>query len=380
MLQDFLDKRKAEGALRSLQVHPGLIDFCSNDYLGLSRSPELLELVNRSWERLCAEGQAASGSGGSRLLAGNTVYAEELEKKIAAFHHAEAALLFNSGYDANIGFFSSVPRRGDTILYDELIHASVRDGIRLSHAQAYNFRHNDLAHLEERLAKTSGTVYVAVESVYSMDGDEAPLREMAALCARCNANLVVDEAHSGGVLGPQGRGMTVALGLEAQVFARLFTFGKALGCHGAAVTGSAVLRAYLINFARSFIYTTALPLHSLVAIDCAYRFVAEQDAARQLLAQHVTLFRTRMQALGFTLTPSGGPIQCVLQSGNAQVRLLAEQVRRAGYDVRPILSPTVPEGKERIRVCLHAFHPQSEITTLCEAFGKAKDFLAEQPE
>lgn len=356
-----LEKRKQEGLLRSLDTAAGLVDFCSNDYLGLSRSETLLQLAAEEWE---AMEQKRSGSGGSRLLAGNSEYAQLLEQEIARFHRAPAALLFNSGYDANLGLFSAVPGRNDTILYDELIHASVRDGIRLSHARAFRFAHNDTAALEERLKNAVGRCFVAVESVYSMDGDQCPLQDMAALCERYGALLIVDEAHATGVTGEQGEGLAASLGLEKQVFARLHTFGKALGCHGAAVTGSAALREFLVNFARSFIYTTALPLQSLVAVRSAYRLFPQMTKERRQLQELVALFRSKGQAGGLALTDSQGPIQCVLQPGNEAVRRKAAGARAAGFDVRPILSPTVAEGAERIRICLHAFNTATEAECL----------------
>jgi len=365
-LQQALEQRRLTGSLRSLQTNPGLVDFCSNDYLGLARSEKLLNEAEQEWERLREKGGNLLGSGGSRLLSGNTDYAEELEREIATFHQAEAALIFNSGYDANLGFFSCVPRRGDTVLYDELIHASVRDGIRLSHAQAFSFGHNDLARLEERLQKAKGKIFVAVESVYSMDGDACPLEELVALCENYGALLTVDEAHAVGLLGEKGAGAVSAAGLQDRVFARLCTFGKALGCHGAAIVGSAALREYLVNFARSFIYTTALPLHSLAAIRCAYRFSAAQDEARAQLRAQVKIFREPLLAAGFEMTNAEGPIQCLLRSGNEAVRHLAATIRERGFDVRAILSPTVPAGKERIRVCLHAFNTPTEIKDLVE--------------
>ena len=361
-----LNRRREEGLLRNLQTENGLIDFCSNDYLGLARSEDLLCMAEKEWSQLLHK---KSGSGGSRLLAGNTAYAEALEKEIAQFHRAGSALIFNSGYDANVGLFSCVPRRNDTILYDELIHASVRDGVRLSPAKGFNFRHNDMAHLESRLQKAEGTCFVAVESVYSMDGDYCPLKEIAELCSRYKALLIVDEAHATGVTGEKGEGLSAALGLENEIFARLHTFGKALGCHGAAVLGSPALREYLVNFARSFIYTTALPLQSLVSIRCAYRFFPAMHQERKKLAGLVDLFRSASGEAELELTPSDGPIQCILQSGNTRARELAGKAREQGFDVRPILSPTVPEGTERIRVCLHAFNTPGEVSGLIDSFS-----------
>lgn len=240
-----LNERKEKGSYRSLFSFEDASDFWSNDYLGLARAP------------LAYPG--CSGSTGSRLISGNTALIQMAESRIARFFGSEAALVFNSGYDANLGFFSAVPQKGDTVLYDELIHASVRDGIRLSHAKSYSFRHNDLKDLQRKAEHASGTVFIAVESLYSMDGDLAPLPELADWCELHGALLVVDEAHAGGVFGEGGRGLVAAAGLESRCFARLVTFGKAYGMHGGAICGGKLLCEFLINFARSFIYTTALP-------------------------------------------------------------------------------------------------------------------------
>ena len=212
-----------------------------------------------------------TGSGGSRLLAGNYPLIEKLEKSIASFHDAEAGLIFNSGYDANIGLLSCIALKEDTILYDQLIHASLRDGIRLGYAQSFSFEHNNPASLELRLKQAAGTVYVVTESLFSMDGDLAPLQEMAALCEQYNAKLIVDEAHATGIVGEHGEGLVQHLQLQSKCFARIHTFGKALGVHGAIVLGSSFLRSYLINFSRPFIYTTALPPCTVQHIAEAYK-------------------------------------------------------------------------------------------------------------
>jgi 8-amino-7-oxononanoate synthase len=290
---------------------------------------------------------------------------ECLEAKIAAFHHARAGLIFNSGYDANIGLFSSVPRKGDTILYDELIHASIRDGVRLSLASHFSFKHNNINQLEEKIKIAKGNVFVAVESVYSMDGDFAPLKEISDLCSRFGAFLIVDEAHATGIFGKKGEGRVSELGLEENVFARMHTFGKALGCHGGIVLGSDLLRDYLINFARSFIYTTALPVHSLIAINCAYDILTNSYDKILKTRCLIDLFKAKFsEHKKFELIQSISPIQCILIPGNVQVKMTSEHIKNAGYDVRPILSPTVFKGQERLRICLHAFNSEKEIEAL----------------
>lgn len=366
-----LQKRAEENALRILTLDPPLIDLSSNDYLGLGRSKKLQEDIHAF---VTANGEVSNGSTGSRLLSGNTAFAEELERYIASFHGGEAALLFNSGYDANLGLLSCLPRKGDTVIYDELVHASVHDGLRLNQANSYRFRHNDMVHLEERLKTAAGNIFVVIESVYSMDGDVPPLKEMAGLCRKHNANLIVDEAHATGVFGGAGEGKVCELGLENEVFARIHTFGKALGVHGAAVVGSSLLRNYLINFARSFIYTTALPFHSLASVYCAYERMKQSHEERVKLFGLVELFREKCRN-ELELIESPSPVQCVIIEGNGTVKHAAAELQRGGFDVKPILSPTVPRGQERLRICLHAFNTLQEVTILTDTLIKISNSL-----
>ena len=251
MNENFLEKKLRErqqaNALRVLRLNDDKIDFCSNDYLGIVKN-KLIEdsIINKN---------LSHGSTGSRLLSGNYKLIEETEKIIADFHDAEEGLIFNSGYDANIGLLSSVPQKGDVIIYDQLSHASIRDGIRLSFADSFSFLHNDVDDLEKKLsaaAKPQQNIFVVTESVFSMDGDMAPLKEISKLCEKYNAALIVDEAHATGVVGEKGEGLVQHLDLQQKCFARLHTFGKACGCHGAVILGSTQLKKYLINFARTF--------------------------------------------------------------------------------------------------------------------------------
>ena len=370
-LQRALEERSSRESLRSLTVNNGAVDFSSNDYLGFSRSEVLKKRIREEESRHSTEN---IGSTGSRLISGNSEYYEGLEVHLAEFHRADSGLIFNSGYDANLGIFSSVPQRTDTILYDQLVHASIRDGIRLSHARAFSFDHNNLESLERRLKAQrpggkaldgAGSVFVAVESVYSMDGDCAPLTEMSGICRKYGANLIVDEAHATGVFGPRGEGNVVELGLEKDVFARVHTFGKALGVHGAIVLGSETLRSFLINFARSFIYTTALPFHSLAAIRCAYELLSDDPEPTRCLRERISFFKSQVRdsVMGRAI-PSDSAIQCFVIPGNAKVKSVAREIQVAGFDVRPILHPTVPEGSERLRVCVHSFNTEEEIEKL----------------
>lgn len=364
-LSKSLDKRIAEKTFRSLTLKSGLIDFSSNDYLGFARSPELREKIK---EYETSEKYLLNGSTGSRLLTGNSAFAEELEKFIADYLDAEAALIFNSGYDANLGLFSALGRKGDTIIYDELIHASVHDGIRLSKAECISFRHNNITQLEQQLKDTQGLIFVSVESVYSMDGDFAPLKEIAALCTKHNANLIVDEAHATGVFGENGKGRVAELALEKEVFARLITYGKAMGCFGATVLGNEVLKKYLTNFARSFIYTTAIPLHNLYSIRSAYDLLQQSENKISSLKNRISFFKTKIKTIeGVNLHESSSSIQSIIIPGNERVKKVAEQIQAKGFDVRALVSPTVPIGEERIRICLHAFNTEQEVSDLVSA-------------
>ena len=356
MKEEFLDKRLREreeqNALRRLQPQNSKIDFCSNDYLGIVRNKLLAETGNNF----------DHGSTGSRLLTGNRQVTEETEKILAAFHHAAAGLLFNSGYDANVGLLSCIPQKNDTIIYDQLSHASIRDGIRLSFAEKFSFAHNDVNDLEKKLQQARGNTFVVTESVFSMDGDLAPLQQVAAICSNYGAHLVVDEAHATGVIGKQGEGLVQMLGLEGQCFARIHTFGKAVGCHGAIVLGSDTLRNFLINFCRPFIYSTALPESVIVAIRKAYEVFPTLSQARATLQTLIARFQ-EADIKSYKL-PVHTPIQAVIIPGNEVVKKYSEMLQSNGIDVRPILYPTVPEGKERLRIVLHSFNTEQELDRL----------------
>lgn len=365
-LLEKLSKRKEENSYRTMVVPAsGEVDFSSNDYLGLGKNTELAHMIQEAYGRL----PVSNGSGGSRLLSGNSVLAEALELQMTDFFQASATLLFNSGYVANLALLSAVPQKGDTILYDELSHACIKEGIRLSLAKRYSFRHNNLAHLEQRLRQAQGQIFVVVESVYSMDGDAAPLQEISRLCKQFGAAIIVDEAHSTGIYGA-GSGLVCDLGLQDQVFARVHTFGKGLGSHGACVAGSRVLRDYLLNFARPFIYTTALPQHSIVSLKVSFTYLQQHPELVHQLDKKIRLFNALKQQYLHDLLPpesqihSESPIQAIVYPGAEAIRKLAFALRNKGYDVRPILAPTVPGGKERLRICLHVYNTAEEIEGL----------------
>lgn len=358
-LQQKLTERKQQNAFRTLGFPGDKIDFCSNDYLGIVHN-NLLQFDVTNLKH---------GSTGSRLLAGNYPLIEETEKFIADFHDAESGLIFNSGYDANIGLLASVPQKGDVILYDQLIHASIRDGIRLSFANPFHFIHNDVTDLESKLQKHSGgpgNIFIVTESVFSMDGDIAPLAEMILLSEKYTAHLIVDEAHATGVIGENGEGVVQQLGLQKKCFARVHTFGKACGVHGAIVLGSVDLSNYLINFARPFIYSTSLPESVVAAIKASYSTFPLLHQERVTLRNLVRQFRDRSGVLGngMSYKYSNTPIQVLIIPGNENVKKAALSCHEHNFDTRPILYPTVPKGSERLRIVLHSFNTGKEIDDL----------------
>ena len=375
-LQKKLQNREQSNALRKLPAQNNLVDFASNDYLGFATEEKIFD---KAHQLLKEKSTCQNGATGSRLLSGNHKLYTETEKILAAMHNAGAALIFNSGYDANVGFFSSIPQRGDLIFYDELIHASIRDGIQMSHAKSYNFSHNDLNDLQKKLRharpdKKSHSelveVYIVTESVFSMDGDTPDLRSFVEFCEATNCYLIVDEAHATGIFGKNGTGLLQELGLENKVFARINTFGKALGCHGAVVLGSEKLKSYLVNFARSFIYTTGLPPHSLVAIQAAYEEL-QHTLAIAKLTENITFFNHKLKtmALENKFIQSNSAIHCCIISGNDQIKKVASEIQKIGFDVKPILSPTVPKGEERLRFCLHSFNSEEEISKVLQVLS-----------
>ncbi len=365
MNEDFLNRklqeRSAMSALRALRQSGGQTDFYSNDYLGIAR--------NGMIETALAGNRFAHGSTGSRLLAGNYAMVEEAEREIAAFHNAPEALIFNSGYDANFGLLACIGQKGDLIIYDQLSHASIRDGVRQSLADSYSFAHNDPGDLEKKLKNRKGNCFVVTESVFSMDGDTAPLKAIMEVSERFEAHVIVDEAHATGVIGQKGEGLVQDLALEDRCFARMHTFGKALGCHGAVILGSRALRDYLINFCRPFIYSTAIPPASVAAIRASYRIFPALHKERELIGELVALF----DRPGFK--KSATPIQCFIVPGNENVKKISQLLLENNLDARPILYPTVPKGEERLRIALHSFNKMEETKTLISLLKSLQEEL-----
>lgn len=365
-LQQKLDNRTKNNALRTLKTQRDLIDFSSNDYLGFSKSESIFKAASNI---LKAHNITYNGATGSRLLSGNHKLYDILEAKLCEFHKSGSTLVFNSGYDANIGFFSSVPQRGDVILYDEYIHASIRDGISMSHAKSYKFKHNDLGQLEALLKRVKhDSFFVVTESVFSMDGDTPNLIALTKLCNAHNAHLIIDEAHAIGVFGEKGEGLVQKLNIENDVFARIITFGKALGCHGAAILGSDALKQYLVNFCRSFIYTTGSPPHSIATVLAAFEAL-DTTKTREALHENINLFKQEMakQQLQSIFIDSSSAIHCCIVPGNDIVKSVANKLQLENFDVKPILSPTVEVGKERLRFCLHSYNTKTQIRNVLKA-------------
>ncbi|MBB4077870.1 8-amino-7-oxononanoate synthase [Lewinella aquimaris] len=367
---DFLQQRLAglheSGTYRELPGSREGIDFWSNDYLGFSR---------------CLTSAAASynTAPGSRLISGDSEAITQLEQRIATFHGFDSALLFGSGYTANLGLLSCIARRTDTIVYDALIHASIRDGIRLSGAAARRCKHNDLKQAERVLSSTpsSGNLFFVTEARFSMGGTPAPLNELAALCRQYGAHLIVDEAHSIGIDGPNGAGLTAELGLQDSIFAAVMTYGKAPGASGAAVLGSTALRDYLINFSRPFIFTTAPRPEQLAHIESAYDLLSDrQPAVRQILERNISFFRQRIVEVGFgDRSPElTGPVQIIRPAEGQDVIAAERALLSAGLLVKGIRPPSVARGEERVRICLHAFNTREEIDRLVSTLQRSLIF------
>ncbi|GAA6022091.1 hypothetical protein JCM10207_001044 [Rhodosporidiobolus poonsookiae] len=413
-LESALASRRSRQMLRSLDPAPTsepLVDFSSNDYLSFAASPVLHDKLMRALSTPSTTASSSTptltayGPPSSRLLDGNTPLHLSLESRLSSFLHAPSALLFNSGFDANAGLWASLPGAEDWIVFDALVHASMHDGMRASRVPRERrraFRHNCVQGLEERIREAlrdekvkdgEKSVWIGVESLYSMDGDLVPLREMVELVERLlprgNGHFVVDEAHSTGLYGDQGRGLVCALGLESRITVRVHTFGKALACSGAAVLASPLIRNYLINYARPLIYSTAATRMSVLAAQKSVEMLEEGQgegpaahvhALARLLVSHllarlpphspVSLPPHLLSLPPPPASPSSAsahpPTSPIVPLLTPTPRPLAAFLRTRGFLVRPITYPTVPVGEERVRVCLHAGNTEGEVRGLCE--------------
>jgi 8-amino-7-oxononanoate synthase len=338
--------------------------FCSNDYLGLAREPRVASAMAKAAEAW------GSGSGAAHLVSGHTTEHHSLEAELAEFTGFPRALLFSTGYMANLGLLGALARRGDLVVEDRLNHASLIDASRLSGAIVRRYAHADAAAAARRLAGQGGRKFVVTDGVFSMDGDSAPLAELARVAARANAILLVDDAHGLGVTGPGGRGSLAAAGLSADsVGALVGTLGKALGTFGAFVAGSEDLIETLVQRARSYIYTTAPPPAVAAATRMALTIAREEEWRRERLCELVARFRAGANALGLRLAPSTTPIQPVMAGGAGAALQAAEALLRQGLWVTPIRPPTVPAGSARLRVTLSAAHQPADVDRLLEALA-----------
>jgi 8-amino-7-oxononanoate synthase len=362
-----LEELEAEHRRRALMPRTG-VDFASNDYLAMAADPRLADAV-----RLAVERGVPVGSGGSRLLRGNDAEHEALEGEAAAFYGSEAALLFSTGYAANSALLATLPGRDDHLFFDELVHASAHEGMRLGFARKTRVPHNDPEAFDGavrawRQGGGKGVPWMVVESLYSMDGDRAPLAELAAIAGRHEAFLLIDEAHATGVFGEQGRGLAAGLDGRDNVVV-LRTLGKALGCEGALVCCPEVIREYLVNKARGFIFSTAPSPLMAAAARAAIRLVAEADDRRAVLhelASHAgaTLARHGVRASGSQILP-------LVLGDERRTMAVARKLQADGFDVRGIRPPTVPAGTSRLRISLTLNVGKAEIDALDAALERA---------
>ncbi|MEM7647376.1 MAG: 8-amino-7-oxononanoate synthase [Pseudomonadota bacterium] len=369
---DFFQSRKREWeqnqSFRQLKTHPG-IDFCSNDYLGLSKNQELVDRVLESLR------DVPLGSGSSRLIKGHSTNIHALEERLASFCGREAALFFPSGYQANLGIFSCLIKKGARVFSDSLIHASIIDGIKLAGGEKFIWQHNDLSHLESLLkerARPDRLNFVVCESIYSMQGDLAPLRELSQVCQRFGALLIVDEAHATGLYGDKGSGLVEELQLQDQVFATIHTGGKALGVSGAWVAGSKDLKTFMVNQSRPFIYSTAPSHHQQVAIFEAVNLIEEQGAEmRREFFLRLMTFQSKLNEKvhdhEFKLLGMGGPITSLVVGSNEKALNAMESLWKKGCDVRAIRYPTVPKNESLLRMTIPLSRTSEEITQLFSA-------------
>lgn len=365
--------RRIEGPVDTWVTIDGMrvLALCSNNYLGLANHPGLASAAARAAETY------GVGAGASRLISGSLAIHRDLETRLARFKHTESAVLFPTGYHANVGAITALVGRGDAVFSDQLNHASIIDGCRLSGAEVHVYPHADTGALDALLAarSTARRRLVVTDSVFSMDGDHAPLREICRVAAAHDAMVMVDEAHATGVEGPTGAGLVEALGLGDVVTVQMGTLGKALGTAGAFVAGSSALIALLVNRARSFIYTTALPPPVVAAVDAALDVVEREPERRARLATIAATLRARLAALGFEIPPGAGPIIPVITGSSERALAWSRGLLERGVFVQAIRPPTVPDGTARLRVTLMATHTDEDLAHAVAAFAALRDRL-----
>ncbi|GAA0841832.1 8-amino-7-oxononanoate synthase [Marinobacter szutsaonensis] len=388
-MRDFakeIEERKQAGLYRTRRLVSGpqqpeltadgkpLLSFCSNDYLGLANHPANIETLKNALP------ETGLGGAASHLICGHHDAHHQLEERLARFTRRSSALFFSTGYMANMGVISALAGRGDTIFSDRLNHASIIDGCILSRARVRRYGHGDVAALEAMLAETDGHKLVVTDGVFSMDGDIAPLRELARVCREHDALLVVDDAHGIGVLGPEGRGSVLDAGLtEEDVPVLIGTLGKAVGTSGAFVAGSELLMDYLVQKARTYIYTTAMPPAVAMATCTSLDVIERGDYLRSHLEALIDRFRTGARALGYELMASHTPIQPIMVGTNEAALSLSKALEERGLLVTAIRPPTVPAGEARLRVTLSAAHRMADVDRLLTALKECRSMM-EAPE
>lgn len=370
--------RRIEAELAELDSHDQLrrlgtirgVNLCSNDYLGLATDPRLREAVISA----LAE-RSPVASTGSRLLSGNADVWEDLESEIAQFMGSEAALYFNSGYSANTGVLAALIRPSDIVFSDSANHASIIDGLRLSGARKVIFPHRDMDSLERELRKDSsaGQKFMVTESIFSMDGDRTPIPDLVALAERYSAELIIDEAHATGVMGPQGKGLVAAAGLSDRVLATIHPCGKALASMGCFVCCSEKLKHYLVNHARTFIFSTALPPYMAAQTSAAIRIVTAADRQRSDLATLAALLRGKLREAGFEIGSGDTQIVPIFLGENERAVRFAAFLNDAGFGVRPIRPPSVPPGTSRLRLSLNAKLSTGDLARFVDALVSIRD-------
>jgi glycine C-acetyltransferase len=385
-IQDELDALKRQGLYRKLRRVEGeqgatllldgreVLNFSSNNYLGLANHPALKKAAKEAIDRY------GVGAVASRLISGNMTLHEELEEKIARLKGTEAALVFNSGFQANVGLIPTLVAQGDVIFSDVLNHASLIDGCRLSRAKTVVYPHCDLARLEDELKNASGAgrKLIVTETLFSMDGDEAPLSEIVELAERYGALIMVDEAHATGVVGPNGAGVVAKLGLGERILVQMGTLGKALGGFGAYVAGSGALRELLINRCRSFIFTTSLPPPVLAAAIAAVDLLYQEPQRRLALWHNCRALREGLKKLGFCLGRSESQILPLIIGDSQKCMAFSERLLEKGVFAQGIRPPTVPEGTSRLRITLMATHTHEHLHKALQTFGEVKNEMGNE--
>lgn len=371
-LQYKLDKRLKNGNLRELRISAGK-DFTSNDYLSLARDSRLKQRISSAVAGEISQEYIGFGSGGSRLLSGNYALLQNLEKELSHYFNADSTVVFSTGYMANMGLLSVLADKHDVYLYDENCHASLKDGIRLSQARGFPFKHNnsqDLAHKLQKFSRSAESIFIVTESIFSMDGDSPAAEKFISLARMYNATLIADEAHGTGILGKKGEGLFPGSRSDYPNLITIHTFGKALGAQGACIACDETTAKYIINYSRHFIYTTAISPIQAVSIRESHRYLQENyDQFSNELMKKVQLFKNEAENI---IEPNlqNGPIQSVIIGGNPETRQKALKLQEAGFDVRAILSPTVRQGLERIRIILHRHNSDSDVKQLCALLKK----------